>query len=98
VTVVSIAPSVSIVTTNVATVNRVQFSSAAISAAISTLCNAIEKWEPEASTAEVWTDVDPAAEIWQDANQAAEVWSAVSPDNSEWTTASAASETWADAA
>jgi hypothetical protein len=95
---VSIAPTVAVVTTNVATVNRVQFSSAAIGTICSTVCNAIEKWEPLAGTAEVWTEVDPASEIWQDASSVTDSWSAIPPTSETWTDASAASETWADAA
>jgi hypothetical protein len=62
-----------------ATVTRVQFSAGSISAVCGTVCNAIEKWEPEAGTPETWTPVDPATEIWQTVPNTAEVWTVVSP-------------------
>lgn len=71
-------------------------SSIAIASAFA--ARAIEKWEVELGTPEVWSGVDAATEIWQDAANATESWSAVSPDNSEWTPAPATSEIWADAA
>ena len=58
---------------------RIQHGSADIALLLSVVASAIEKWEPDPDTPEIWTQLADTGETWQDDPDTSTSWSVISP-------------------